>query len=424
LMQITYSCKSQTKHKTIEAYGNLSVTCQSEKQHSYALYIPSHDSTCSSLPLLIVLDPHGSGSSVINRFKPLSEKFKIIIAASNLIKNNYPDFNQSILNLVQDVKNKYGAGNTLYISGFSGGARMAIAYAQSNKTDGIMACGALAQKDELIKCNTTIYSIMGMSDFNFPEIAQFIFAPETKPKNLSLEIAGEIHEWPDSSVLLRGIGYLLYNTVKEADCISSNKLIVEELENTFLARATDFKKEKEFIKAKLLYDNLSESKIHSQKKLIKEKLDSLLNCSDYKYELEQFKKTLAFEMKLREAYYNTLIKNDDQWWDQEIKNLNLQMEKTNNKYELLVYKRIKAYLGILCYSLTRNSFSNNDFAYTEKILHVYKLIEPHNADMFFYSAVLNLKKGNNAGQIKALFDSAIKNGFTDTLLINQYFPKN
>jgi hypothetical protein len=418
---LLFSCKTQNSHNIIHEKKLLNVYCSNEINHSYAIYVPSHEQKCSEMPVIIVLDPHGAGNSVINSFITASEKYKFIVAASNLVKNNYPSYNQSINNLVEDVKSKNSSANSVYLCGFSGGARMAISYAQSHKIDGILACGALAGNNELIACQTNIYSVMGMSDFNFPEIASYIISPELKPNSLFLEIAGDIHEWPDSSVLSRCIGYLITKSAKNNNSCLSKKQLLNNLEKSFLDIAGNMEQAQEYIKAKQLYSNLMELENLKHGNLIREKLESILNSSGYKSEFLEFKQSLEFERKVREAYYNAFNISDINWWNKEILGLNHQIEVTTDKYDLLVYKRIKAFLGIMCYSLSRNSIFTNDLEKAQKILAIYKNIEPQNPDMFFYTALYNLKSGNK--QIaKELLKTAIEHGFNDTTLIKQNFP--
>jgi hypothetical protein len=422
ILAIIMTCMRSTSNRTIIEGKLLTQKCVSDTNHSYTLYIPSHENACVSMPLIVVVDPHGSGKSVINKFFDPAEKYKCIIAASNLIKNNYPEYNRSIQQLILDVKKKYPVNNFVYICGFSGGARMAISFSQSNNVDGILACGALATINELKASRSHIYSIMGMTDFNFPEIAEFIITPELKPHNLSLEIYGELHEWPDSSVLSRGIGFLI-NISEQNDNLSHlKKYISIYLENNFLTQAYNYEKSQEFIKARLIYSNLLELDNLEHKKTVQKCLDSISNSISYMAEIQQFKKSLQFEMKLREAYYNAFTTSDANWWTKEVATLNYQIENETNKYDLFVYKRIKAYLGIICYSLSRNFLSNNDMTNAFKALAIYKLIEPQNPDMFYFSALYNLKKGNT-NQAEELIRKAMKSGYNDTMLIRQNFPQ-
>lgn len=423
LVIVFISCKEHDTGKIIKASMSLKETCQTEAGHTYAYYVPSHDFACKEMPLLIVLDPHGAGNSAIKKFIFTAEKYKCIVAASNLIKNNYAGLHQSINYLIDDLKHKFSVSNHVIICGFSGGARMAISYAHSEKTLGILACGALASVDELKESNTFIYSIMGMTDFNFPEIAGFIIQPETKPVNLFIEIAGDVHEWPDSSVISRGIGFLLLKTkINREDCLNQ-KSGNFEIENDLLTAANSNVHSQELLKAKLLYSNFLELEKTKHEKLARKSLDSILNSSEYINEIQLFKKSLYFEMKLREAYYNAFSTSDINWWTREIGSLNRQIEVATDKYELAAYKRIRAFIGIMCYSLARNAVLSNDFTTGDKILTIYKFIEPQNADMYFYSALYYLKKGNNK-LAEELLILACKNGFNDQELLKQQFPKN
>jgi hypothetical protein len=133
------------------------------------------------------------------------------------------------------------------------------------------------------------------------------------------------------------------------------------------------------------------------------------------------RKSLQFEYRVREAYYNALSSKDLEWWKREVDVLNSKIEAGNDVNMQFALKRIKAFLGIVCYTLTNNALQTNDLINAGKMLEIYRLVEPQNPDMFFFFALYSLKTGREdliAGYLK----NALENGYTDTPQIKKEFP--
>ena len=158
-------------------------------------------------------------------------------------------------------------------------------------------------------------------------------------------------------------------------------------------------------------------------KYIGSKFDTLKTSTNYINEIQKLQQSLQFEMKVREAYFNSILSKDQKWWKKEIGALDIQIQNETDKYTLFAYERIRSFLGILCYSLTRNYLQSNDLISASKVLYLYRLLEPKNPDMYFYSALFKFKSGKNDDAIK-LLKEALDLGFIDKSLIIQSFPMN
>ncbi len=53
--------------------------------------------------------------------------------------------------------------------------------------------------------------------------------------------------------------------------------------------------------------------------------------------------------------------------------------------EEMTYKRILGFIGIACYSMSRQFLQNQDVSHLEQTLIVYRLAEPENEDMKQFS---------------------------------------
>lgn len=404
---------------TVEA-KNGTEFCTKDSLHTYQIYFPGHQENCLAMPVVVILDPHGSGSSAMKNFIESAEKFKCILVASNLVRNNMDNYIPSIHLLIEDVKVKYST-EEIYLAGFSGGARMALNYAGTYKMNGVISCGALAHADQIKKINCNVFSIMGLADFNFTEAIPFIIDKSLKPANLNVQPTGEMHNWPSSSDIEFALGNLLLKQDKKKRCINRNE-IGKKFSSQEKVKLDSLIAEKSFLNAFLFCENILSIPGFKDTKYFNKKLEELVNSKSLSVEMNNLKKSIQFELKVREAYYNSLTTKEIDWWNNELTELNNQINKGGEKYIVYSYKRIKAFVGILCYSMARNSLSGNDLKTASKILSIYNIVEPENADLAFFKAALEYKTGNSNSAVQNLKD-ALKKGFTDQTLMKNFFTK-
>ena len=219
------SCSGASK--TIESLKTIEKTdyCTADSKNTYEVFIPQRNDTTEKLPILIIIDAHGGGKFALDKFKQSAKKYHTILIASDYIKNGFVNYESAIQTLIEDVQQKYPVGKTIFMTGFSGGARMVLGYAQNHSVNGIISCGALANADQLKAINCPIISISGMDDFNFIETAQFMFQEQLIPANLKIELTNASHSWPDSIMLTNAVGFLRFAskttenpTPKQAQC--------------------------------------------------------------------------------------------------------------------------------------------------------------------------------------------------------------
>lgn len=364
--------------------------CKSNPAHSYQVVVPTGVTPLKQLPLLVSIDSHGDGKLAVNGFKEGAQQYKFIVVGSNLIKNNDASYIRELEELIADVRSRYPIGNTLYIGGFSGGARMAIGYASSHPVNGVIACGALAQPEEilLLKCN--ILSIIGMDDFNFMEAAQYVVNPDKIPSNLAIETTNASHAWPDKKLLTRAAGYLLLSTgsVNTIDRQLLSKRYVEEQKH----RIDSLNKANEIIRSTLIAHNMSIIAPYEKEGSFHSLFQKLTQQENYQSQIKELNQSLQFESKVREGYYNALQQKDSVWWKREIEVLNSKVQSEKDLYTLMAYRRIKGFLGIVCYSLCNRYTGQKDTQKLEQVLPVYRMIEPDNEDMKNFSKVLQQLK--------------------------------
>ncbi len=418
---ILSSCRQHSSGQTGKARLKTEY-CIRDTGNSYELYLPENYSACKSVPVIIILDPHGSGKHAIKQFIKTAGQYHCMLAASNQVRNNFDGFIGSIQTLIGDIQTKFPFAGTVYIAGFSGGARMALAYAQSHKTGGILACGALAGKDQVKAIPATIFSITGMGDFNFSETAVFLLNPGSIPPNLKIEFTAEIHEWPSSDMLAWAMGFFILGSEDTGSGCIDRKKLLDEFCQTSAARIDSLVRSHSLLQASVSCRNIGSMKNASYTRHLRKSCDSIAASKGLNEEMALLGSSLQFEFKAREAYYNALTTKEPEWWKHEIGELNRLIDNSTERYTKYTYIRIKAYLGIVCYTIEKNLLQTGDLDKAAKILAIYRLAEPENPDMFYFSAVYSYKRGNTA-EAEKLLKQAVNRGYSDTLQIHHDFPQ-
>src|ERR1700682_5077427 len=150
-----------------------SVACQKNHQQTYALYLPSTYSSAHSWPILYCLDPGARGRVPVERFAEAAEKFGFIVTGSNNSRNGpLGPVQEAIQALVEDTTGRFSIDpKRAFAAGLSGGARVALAWAENGQIAGVVACSAGFGKPELPKqIPFTVFATAGVDDFNYHEV--------------------------------------------------------------------------------------------------------------------------------------------------------------------------------------------------------------------------------------------------------------
>jgi len=361
----------------------------------------------------MVLDPHADGKLAISKFKKAADRFSCIVVSSNTIKNNSQDYIADINEILEYVKMKHRAGKDIFIAGFSGGARMAINYARYFTVNGVISCGALAPEQQIKSITGDLYCIVGYADFNFIEAAQFIFSPEKAPSNLYLGFTDDSHQWPDDHMLEHALG-VLFQHIESKDCASG---AIDDFRKSMLSVYDSLISRDKRIEAALLARNLSKTGFTRFDQYVAD----LEKNPELNSELNQLRESIRFELAVHNAYYTALRDEDLVWWESEIASLLKSIETEKDLYKNLALRRIKGFLGIVCYSLVNNNLRKENLEDAKKLLGIYKLIEPENPDMFYFSALYELKT-NKKDAARDYLEKALKAGYKDTIIIENDFP--
>jgi dienelactone hydrolase len=415
------SCTASNQYSKIIPAVESTVFCRSDSTNTYELYIPERVGSQQKLPLLLILDAHGSGKFALNKFKDAANQYPVVLVASNIVKNGFEGYDGAIQTLIQDVRSNYPVGQTVFVTGFSGGARMALGYALAHPVNGLILCGALAGADQIHAVHCPVLSISGMDDFNFMETASYLFQEQSIPGNLKIELTDASHSWPDSLMLANAFGFLFFSC-QTPESASFSKADFQQYCRHQQARIDSLKQHGDFLKAVLVGRNMATTDPFSSNEALVATYHELKSSSDYLGQLSRLKTSFDFEKSVRQPYLEAFYTKDMLWWKNEIRTVEEKIRTEKDSYTKDLYLRIKGFWGIVSYSLCKQAVKDKNAEVLSRILPIYRMLEPENPDMWYFSAFPDLWKQNNDAAV-SLLQKALKAGFSDVKQLKMDFPK-
>jgi predicted esterase len=413
------SCSGSNKSTDTGKAVKKTDSCLVDSRNTYEVYIPARKND-AKLPLLVILDAHGNGKLALEKFIQGANQYQAVLIASNLIKNGYEGYEQAIQTLIDDVRQKYPVGEMVFMTGFSGGARMALDYGLAHPLNGLIMCGALAGSDQLLALHCPVISISGMDDFNFMETAQYLFQDQSTPANLMIELTNGSHNWPDSILLRNALGFLYLSGNKVAK-LSADEKQLRIYGRQQQARMDVLKQQGDYLKAAVIARNMASSEPFNNDPSFASAYRELKTSQGYLSQLNRLEKCLQVEISMRQPYLEAFQNKDTLWWKKEISTTDMKIKTEQDAFTTDMYRRIKSFWGIAAYSLCKQAVSQKDAVALDKILSVYRILEPQNPDMLYFCAFPSFWSGKYEATINQL-KKAFKAGFSDRSRLKKDFP--
>lgn len=195
------------------------VPCTHLTSQSYCLYLPGYYDDTKAWPAIYIFEPFANGPLAVNSYKYAAEKLGYILIASNNSRNGSWEVSvQAADAMVTDTFSKFSIDpNQVYLSGFSGGSRVASALACINdQVAGVTGCGAGFSPSLMPASGMTwkYAGIVGNRDMNFhDQLNAKAVLDSLQMENALIIYEGE-HEWPDSETLLKGLEWMHLNAMR------------------------------------------------------------------------------------------------------------------------------------------------------------------------------------------------------------------
>jgi predicted esterase len=351
------------------------VNCISDTSKSYALYLPTDYDTSKSLPVIIFFDAHARGRLPLKLYKLLSNEYHFILAGSNNSQNGM-DVNttqQIASTLLNDIQQRVNINPKLiYVSGFSGGAKVACTFAFSNSSiRGVIACAApFGEQLGAVSNHPDVFMAVGNQDFNLTGVVQADNALAASNFIHQLVIFNGKHDWCDTHTFDLAMQWIQLQAINNG-----------ALKNDALPPPPDFNAWKK--------EDITNDQI------------------------------LAQEANDEQVLGKDFTGKDLDYWKNEIAMLQQNEKASGEKNRNLMYSRELNYIRMMGFIYSDGMLKQDNQTQAEHFLKLYEMADPQNHDVYFLWAILNAKS-NKSAEALAQLKKAAQLGFSDLSMLNSY----
>jgi tetratricopeptide (TPR) repeat protein len=412
------SCKSE--NKTLVNPFRISVSldsikvykCAKDSSQSYTVLLPPHYTNQIKWPVIFAFDPHGDGHLPLLRMRESAAQLGYLLIGSENFRNGVTNIQGIAAAMFEDAMQRFSIDDKrVYLAGFSGGARAAGGIALSGKgIRGIILSGAgqTGFRPDMKSSGLVVYGIAGLGDFNMSELQNMDKELSSLGIPHSITFFNGKHEWPPVEEFKQALLWLKFEAMQAKLC----PLNVGEL-NWYGHHADSLaedltKSGKPVLAAHVYQQAISALKNLVQVKELEKKLTALTASPAYQSAVKNEEMLAGLEERLKSEYNNAIQTKDEKWWANELKVLLDRCNNEKDPQKLGMYNRVKGFLGILSYSYTSHTVQSGNQAEGERLIAIYKMVEPDNPDWMYYQALLYDKQGNTQKAIDELKESITK----------------
>jgi predicted esterase len=402
------------------------VICGENPAQSYAVYVPASYTPGRAWPILYAFDPGARGSLPVNRFQEAAEKYGWIVVGSNNSQNG--SMQQSLdawVAMWDDTHQRFAIDKRrVYVTGFSGGARVAIHFARacSDCISGVIACGAgfpngVSPSPDL---HFTVFAISGFDDFNFPEIKRLDEALAKAGLTHRVEFFDGRHEWPPVALATEGVEWMELQAIKSGKLQRNDKLI-DDLWQKEIQKAKAFEETKRTLDAYRVYSGAVESfnGLHEDSE-IKEKVRLLAESREVKDALRDERRQLQKQQELTDQLNALIVEREsaaEPVTSNRLRAMILELrtagKAANDTSERRVARRVVEGLVVQLFEEGMDFLQRQKhYGPAARTFETLSEINPDRPGAFYYLASAYALNGEKKKALQAL-QSAIQKGFTD-----------
>lgn len=379
---------------------------------SYSLLLPSSYDPQKKHPLFLFLDPHADGALPICKYRMLASTFDAVCIGSNNAKNGMSA--EQAISFVKsslaDAISRFSIDeHAVFLVGFSGGARLAgTLVAQGFPVAGIIACSAAIPISTSLK-HIPVCLVAGLDDANLSEQLDLEEALIQQKQTPVLYCFKGGHHWVSDTVMQQAMRTVLYRHLA-ADIPDS---WCSAYEVDFGHRAQAFAD---------LNDALNLHRLCEERKqlLLKNKRDD----NDRFYQLDEanrvsgrldaerqhWQSILAEEVQRKNKYVQNLNEKDLTFWRLELQKLKSAAQANEDTYHM--NQRLLGWLGLVLYSFSSRAV-HDGLADADRLVAIYHLLEPMNAEADYLQSILMARKGASAADVTKQLLMAVSHGFSE-----------
>ena len=219
-----------------------SVQCADNPAQTYALYLPSTYSPDRTWKLLLAFHPAARGRLMVEKYQTAAEQYGYIVAASNNSRNGpWAASTAAAQAMAADVGRRFSIDpQRVYLTGMSGGARVAMGAALGNTTIAGVIASSAGYPDSRPRTNVpfAVFGTAGTEDFNYLEM-RLLDRKLTSPHFLSVFNGG--HTLPPDAVALEAIEWMELQAMRAGRRTRDEDLVTRLLDKrrTVIAASSD-----------------------------------------------------------------------------------------------------------------------------------------------------------------------------------------
>src|SRR5262245_10363995 len=191
------------------------VTCAGDSTQTYALYLPSAYSRERAWSVLIAFHPAARGRVMVEKYQAAAEQYGYIVAGSNTSRNGPWSVSAAAVRAMSmDLGQRFSIdAGRLYLTGMSGGARVAMQVALANNNIAGVIASSAGYPDSQPRTSVpfAVFGTAGTDDFNYIEM-RMLDRKLTSPHRLAIFNGG--HTLPPDDVALDAIEWLELQAMK------------------------------------------------------------------------------------------------------------------------------------------------------------------------------------------------------------------
>jgi len=356
---------------------------------NYCYYLPETYTGTDSLPVIFMLDPHADGNKPLGEYYKLANTYGYILVASNSLKNGLSSQESlKIFNdLLGEVKSRFSIDDKrMFVAGFSGGAKLAIVFAQQlPEIIGVAACGGSLPIAPGHIPNYYFAGIVGNEDFNYLEANQTFAVFDQQGYDYTSVTFNGGHVWPPTeSFEMAFIGFNIYamklgRIYKDDEWLNNLHSRMIDSINSFEAKGEVIEENIYIRQAARWFYGLRNTKDLSLKAANVERSKAFFD------QVKKRQKLIQTEVKLRAEYIRSIELKDIDWWQAEVDKINKSNLQTDNDVAQ-VSNRLLNYISMASFMLTKNALNDSHFDSALKKLQIYELVDPTNPDVHLMKA--------------------------------------
>lgn len=383
------------------------LSCKLDVTNTYEIYLPTTLIDTAVYPVVVFFSPQGDGKVPVEKYKAIAEEWEFILVGSNYTKNGM-DANLAMNggnNLINDVVSRFNVDPArLYLSGFSGGARIAGGLAlQRMDVTGVICCSATPPESVAPR---GYVGIAGLGDMNYLEMKKFQATQSGASLSELLVFDGK-HEWPSPIMMENAMLMISLYQPGTAQSGDMNKMS-DTLTANVLKQCDTLSQISCMLEDNLLASVERAEKNYSGSGAIAERRKKV-SSSCVKSDEQKWKDVETQENDLQTVLQESILSHDTIWWRD---NADAYFETAKTGAEKFMRQRLRGYTSLLCYTYCNQAFSMNNVHAAEKLVKVYSIVDPSNNEWAYLQSGLYMRLNMTSEAIVSM-NKAVELGFKD-----------